>query len=242
MKRVLWIGALCLCLGLLGSSTIAAGKIVLAKYPDLKLGFTTVNFMKQMPLNPANAKKWVDIAADLGFTWIELRDPMATLTLAECKEIAAYAKQQGIEMGYGTNLGLLDVNFWEVFSRGLANAAVFDGPRTIRTAAPGLEFATNEQKTHWSFAELQRAVETANQAANMAKMLGLQYIAETARRPSKATASLPSGRWSCLPTSTAISGSSLIPATSSVPPGCGPSRRTPGHSWRSMWGAWGTCT
>lgn len=45
------------------------------------------------------------------------------------------------------NIGLLDPNFWEVFSRGLANAAVFDGPRTIRTAGPGLEFATNEKKT-----------------------------------------------------------------------------------------------
>ena len=76
------------------------------------------------------------------------------------------------------NIGLLDANFWEVFSRGLANAAVFDGPRTIRTAGPGLEFATNDKKTHWTFGELQKAVETANQAANMAKTFGLQYVVE----------------------------------------------------------------
>jgi sugar phosphate isomerase/epimerase len=98
--------------------------------------------------------------------------------LAQAKELAVYAKQRDVEVAYAMNIGLLDPNFWEVFSRGLANAAVFDGPRTIRTAGPGLEFATNEKKTHWTFAELQKAVETANQAANLAKTVGLQYVVE----------------------------------------------------------------
>ena len=178
MKRVLWITALFLCVTLLGSSALAADKIVLKKYPDLKMGFLNVNFIKQWPLGVESAKKVIDFASEQGFSWIELRDPFATLTLAECKELATYAKQRDIEVAYAMNVGLLDPNFWEVFSRGLANAAVFDGPRTIRTAGPGLEFATNEKKTHWTFAELQKAVETANQAANMAKAFGLQYVAE----------------------------------------------------------------
>ena len=178
MKRVLAIAAVLLCVTVLGSSAVAADKIVLKKYPDLKMGFLNVNFIKQWPLGVESARKVIDYASQQGFSWIELRDPFATLTLAQARDLAAYAKQRDIEVAYGMNIGLLDPNFWEVFSRGLANAAVFDGPRTIRTAGPGLEFATNEKKTHWTFAELQKAVETANQAANMAKAFGLQYVVE----------------------------------------------------------------
>jgi sugar phosphate isomerase/epimerase len=161
-----------------GSGAMGADKLVLKKYPELKLGFLNVNFIKQWPLGVESAKKVIDFASQQGFSWIELRDPYATLTLAECRELATYAKQRDVEVAYAMNIGVLDPNFWEVFSRGLANAAVFDGPRTIRTAGPGLEFATNEKKTHWTFAELQKAVETANQAANLAKMFGLQYVVE----------------------------------------------------------------
>ena len=178
MKRMLVITTLFWCVALIGSSAMAADKIVLKKYPELKMGFLNVNFIKQWPLGAESAKKVIDYASEQGFSWIELRDPFATLTLAQCKELAAYAKQRGIEVAYAMNIGLLDANFWEVFSRGLANAAVFDGPRTIRTAGPGLEFATNDKKTHWTFGELQKAVETANQAANMAKTFGLQYVVE----------------------------------------------------------------
>jgi sugar phosphate isomerase/epimerase len=178
MKRVLVITAMFLCVAFLVSNAMAAEKIVLKKYPELKMGFLNVNFIKQWPLGIESAKKVIDFASDQGFSWIELRDPFASLTLAQAKELATYAKQRDIEIAYAMNIGLLDPNFWEVFSRGLANAAVFDGPRTIRTAGPGLEFANNEKKTHWTFAELQKAVETANQAANMAKALGLQYVAE----------------------------------------------------------------
>jgi sugar phosphate isomerase/epimerase len=172
------IAALFLCVMLLGSGAMAADKIVLSKYPELKMGFLNVNFIKQWPLGVESAKKAIDYASEQGFWWIELRDPYATLTLAECKALAVYAKQRDIEVAYAMNIGLLDANFWEVFSRGLANAAVFDGPRTIRTAGPGLEFATNAKKTHWTFSELQKAVRTANQAANLAKAVGLQYVVE----------------------------------------------------------------
>jgi len=179
MKRIVFsLVVVMLGMVVLASVVEAGQRVVLPRYPDLKIGFTTVNFMKQMPLNLANAKKWVEYATEQGFAWIELRDPMASLTLAECKEIAVYAKQRDIEVGYAVNAGLLDPNFWEVYSRALANAAVFDGPRTIRSAGPGLEFATDEKKTAWTFAEFAKVVETANQAANMAKMFGLQYVAE----------------------------------------------------------------
>ncbi len=177
MKTIVGLIACVLVLCIAGGA-VAADKIVLQKYPHLKVGFLNVNFIKQWPLGVENARKSIDFASEQGFAWIEVRDPFATLTLAQCRELAAYAKSKGIEVGYAMNIGLLDPNFWEVFSRGLANARMFEGPRTIRTAGPGLEFANNEKKTHWTFAELQKAVETANQAANLAKMAGLQYVVE----------------------------------------------------------------
>ena len=178
MKRMSVIITLFLCVALLGSSALAADMIVLKKYPDLKMGFLNVNFIKQWPLGVESAKKVIDFANEQGFVWIELRDPFATLTLAQAKELAVYAKQRDIEVAYAMNIGLLDPNFMEVFSRGLANAAVFDGPRTIRTAGPGLEFANDPKKTAWTYWELQKAMGIANQAANMAKSLGLQYVVE----------------------------------------------------------------
>ena len=180
MKRaVVMLAVLTLCLGMLAAAVQAGEKVVLPRYPDLKIGITTANFREQMPVNLANAKKWIDYAAEQGFFWIELRDPVASLTLAECKELAVYAKQRDIEVGYSVNAAILDPNYSEVFARAVANAVVFDGPRTIRTALPGMEFA-NEKKTAWTLAEFARLVETANQAANQAKMFGLQYVVENA--------------------------------------------------------------
>jgi sugar phosphate isomerase/epimerase len=158
----------------------AGEKIVLAKYPDLKIGFTTQNFLKALPVSLENSKKLIDFASDQGFSWIELRDPSATLTLDECKQIAAYARDKKIEVGYALQIGLLDPSFWEIFSRGLANAACFDGPKTIRTLACGPEFSTDAKKKAWTLHELYRVVEVANQAANMAKTVGIQYVAENA--------------------------------------------------------------
>ncbi len=181
MKRaVVLLAVLMLGLGILAAGVQAGEKVVLPRYPDLKIGITTANLLKFLPVNLANAKKYVDFAVDHGFSYIELRDPVASLTLAECKEIAVYAKQRDIEVSYAVNVGILDPNFWEVFSRAVANAAVFDGPRTVRSAGPGLEFATNEKKTAWTFAEFTKLIETANQAANLAKMLGLTYVVENA--------------------------------------------------------------
>jgi sugar phosphate isomerase/epimerase len=176
--RVLSIAVLFFWFILLETNAMAADKIVLQKYPGVKLGLLNVNFMKQWPLGLESAKKTIDYASAQGYWWIEVRDPLASLTLTQAKELAAYAEQKGIEIAYAMAAGVLDHNFWEVFSRGLASSAVFKGPRVVRTAGPGVEFATDPKKTHWTFGELQRAVKTANRAADFAKMFGLQYVVE----------------------------------------------------------------
>jgi sugar phosphate isomerase/epimerase len=177
---------LILCLVFLaGSAYSAEKKIVLSKYPDLKIGFTTANFLMALPVSLENAVKLIDFADEQGFSWIELRDPMAVLTLDECKQIASHARSKKIEVIYAVAVGLMDSNFWEVYSRAIANAGVFDGPRVARTAAPGVEFPNNPKKTAWTFPELKKVVATAKRAGNLARAFGLKYATENGNEPIK---------------------------------------------------------
>jgi len=180
-KRYLVVMAILLLVGaFLGSTVFAAEKIVLKKYPNLKVGFTTWNFSSVLPVTLESTNKLIDFASDQGFTWIELRDPNAVLTLDECKKIADYAKSKQIGVAYAMAVGLMDANFKEVFSRGLANAAVFEGPRTARASCGGNEFNLDPKKTAWTLAELNTLVTAANKAANQAKAMGLKYATENA--------------------------------------------------------------
>ena len=171
-----------LCLMLLSHTAVfgAEKKIILKKYPEFKIGFTTANFAKAMPPTAANIKKMLDFAARQGFAFIEIRDPEARLTLDECKDLAAYSKKKNVEIVYAMNTGLMDPNFWEVFSRGLANAGVFHGPRVVRTGANGLEMLKAD-KLYWTAEDFAKLVENANRAANTAKMFGIQFLVENAR-------------------------------------------------------------
>lgn len=171
---------LLLAMVLQGGGIFAAERIVLTKYPELKMGFTTQNFLQPLPVSLENAKKLVDWASSQGFSWIEYRDPSAKLTLDECRQLAAYAKGKNLEMSYAAQVGILDPTYWEIFSRGVANAAVFEGPKTFRTLIAGAEFAADPKKTGWNLQELYRLVTRANRAANMAKARGVQYVTENA--------------------------------------------------------------
>jgi sugar phosphate isomerase/epimerase len=177
-KWLALMGVLALTMAFFGSSVLAADMIALKKYPGLKIGFTTQNFLQPLPPSLDNAKVMVDFAAANGFAWIEYRDPSAKLTISECKELAAYAKARNVEVSYAVQIGLLDPAFWEIFYRGVANAPVFEGPKTFRTLLAGGEFAPDPKKTGWKLGELYKAVKTANQAANIAKSMGVQYVGE----------------------------------------------------------------
>lgn len=181
--RNLMVGlVLLLCLVFVSQATVyAANKIVLGKYPDIKIGFTTANFLKFCPPSVPNIKKLLDFAGDQGFVFIEIRDPNASLTVNECKEIAAYARHAGVEVVYAMNPGATDPNYWEVFARGIANAQVFDGPKVVRIGANGGEMMVSDTKTHWTAEDFAKIVQNTNMAANYAKMFGLQFLTENAR-------------------------------------------------------------
>jgi sugar phosphate isomerase/epimerase len=181
MKKSLILMAVgILVVAFLATSAFAQQKIVLKKYPEIKTGFTTTNFLKALPVSLENKKRLVDLASELGCSWVEIRDPSASLTVDECKQLMAYAKSKNIEIGYALQVGLLDPTYWEIFTRGLPNAAVFEGSRTIRTLAAGPEFASDPKKKTWTLSELYKAVRVANRAANMARAVGLKYVVENA--------------------------------------------------------------
>jgi hypothetical protein len=173
-----------LCLGLMNaavSGLAAPRRITLAKYPNLKIGFSTGNFTVFLPINVENAKRLLEFAGDHGFAFIELRDPNTKLTSDECKEISEYAKIKNIEVIYAVMAGGLDPDYQAVFSRSLANARAFNGPRMIRTAAGGSEFSNDPGKSCWNAVEFGKLVQSLNQAGKMAKMLGWQLVIENGK-------------------------------------------------------------
>ena len=179
MKRSL----VCLAVGILVVAFFSAGafaqqKMALKKYPEIKLGFTTTNILKPLPVSLENKKKLLDLASQLGCSWVEIRDPSGSLSPEDCKQLMAYAKSKNLELGYALQVGLLDRSYWEIFSRGLANAPLFQGPGTIRTLAAGPEFDNDPKKTTWTLSELFKAVKVANMAANTARAAGLKYVVE----------------------------------------------------------------
>jgi sugar phosphate isomerase/epimerase len=143
--------------------------------PEIRLGFTTQNFIPAIPVSLESTKEFLRYAQANEFSWIELRDPDASLTIEECREIAALARELGVEVNYSAQRALLAADFWEVFGRAVVNTAVFDGPRTVRILA--LRGAGDKG---WSEQELNHMVETANQALQRAAEHGVGFSIENA--------------------------------------------------------------
>jgi sugar phosphate isomerase/epimerase len=164
-----------------GVGASAADKpIVLSKYPNIKIGFTSQNFSKWLPPTAPNLKTIIDYASQKGFAFIEIRDPNAGLSLNDAKEVGAYAAQKNIEVIYAMGVGGLDANYFEVFSRGLANAMALGGPKFVRTGANGSEMSQDPKKQFWTAAEFAKLVQNLNQAANTAKTFGYTLYVENA--------------------------------------------------------------
>ncbi|MDF9797129.1 sugar phosphate isomerase/epimerase [Catalinimonas alkaloidigena] len=155
-------------------------KMQFTELQNLKLGFTTQNFLQVMPVNVENTKTLIDYAANEGYAWIELRDPEADLSLEEAQELSDYARQKEIEVSYAIQKGILDDDFWPTFNKGVKNAAVFQGPGTFRSLGSFAEFTADPDKQGWTEDELNQLVLYADRAANIAKENNLQYVIENA--------------------------------------------------------------
>lgn len=153
-------------------------RLSINNYPDIKIGFTTQNFIKAKPVSIETSKQLISYAKDNGYSWIELRDPDASLTFSECEQIAAFAKTNRIEVIYSSQRGLLDGDFMDVFGKALTNSTAFDGPKYVRVLAAGSEYPPNTPKLGWTKQEFEKAVKIAEKAAQMAAQYGFKIAVE----------------------------------------------------------------
>jgi len=153
-------------------------RLAFKDYPDMRLGFTTQNFIKAMPASVETSKTLISYARQNGYRWIELRDPDASLSYEECEEIAAFANSNGIEIIYSSQRGLLDDDFMDVFSRALVNSTAFDGQKYVRVLIANTEYPAGVAKLGWTKEEFEKAVKIADKAAAMAKEYGFELAAE----------------------------------------------------------------
>jgi sugar phosphate isomerase/epimerase len=142
---------------------------------EILWGFTTQNFGGLIPVSLETAKDYVRYAERVGFEWIELRDPDASLTVDECREIAKLAESLGIRINYSAQRDLLAEDFWEIFDRALVNTAVFDGPQFVRILA-----LRGEGEKGWTEREFQQMVAIANAAVVRAAEHGVGFTVENA--------------------------------------------------------------
>jgi sugar phosphate isomerase/epimerase len=153
------------------------------EYPGVKLGFSTQNFQKALPLSTENLKEILDFASSEGYAFIELRDPSAELGEEDCRIIASYAKQKNIEVIYEMHRDLFDPEFREVFDRAVRNTAIFGKPGILRSILSFSEFAGDPDKTGWTREELEFITSLADSCAASAKESGVQFILENIMEP-----------------------------------------------------------
>jgi len=152
-----------------------SGEICSQRYPELNWGFTTQNFLGALTVSVESSKELISYAKKQGYSWIELRDPDASLSTDDCKIIASFARSNEIQVNYSVQRGLLSADFMAILNRAVQNSAVFEGPGFVRALALKVE-----GQHGWSESEFKRAVTIAKQAAVLANQQGLRFTVENA--------------------------------------------------------------
>ncbi|MFC2111765.1 hypothetical protein ACFLTA_00710 [Bacteroidota bacterium] len=153
------------------------------KYPGVKLGFSTQNFLAAMPVSVDNLKEILDFAASEGFAFIELRDPDAKLCETECEVLADYAILKNLQVIYEIHKDLFSPDFREVFDRAVRNTAIFGEPGLLRSILSFSEFASDTSKKGWTREELEKISALADLCARDAKEMGVQFMLENIIEP-----------------------------------------------------------
>jgi hypothetical protein len=147
-------------------------------YPNLKIGFSTQNFQKAMPLNVESLTELIGYASMEGYQFIEIRDDLAKLTAEECKAIAEEASRKKIDVIYEIHKNLLDTGYFRIFEKGLANTVLMPGPGIIRTVISKTEFDADLAKKGWTKEELSLITKISDSCATIAKSKNIRFIIE----------------------------------------------------------------
>ena len=147
-------------------------------YPNLKMGFTTQNFQKAMPLSVGSISELITYAAKAGYEFIEIRDDSAKLRTDECSILAGIAKTNNIEVIYEIQRNLLDPKYFQVFNKGLENALQFSEPLIFRSMISKSEFAGDPDKKGWTKAELEKITRIADSCCTIAESKNARFLIE----------------------------------------------------------------
>jgi sugar phosphate isomerase/epimerase len=157
--------------------------LVFAEYPQLKLGFSTQNFQKAMPIDVQSEKTFIEYAAAEGYEFIELRDNLAAFTTDECHAIAATARKNDIDVIYEIQINPLDTAYGRVFTKALANTRLFPGPGVLRALLSQSEFDADSTKKGWTKEELVRVARILDSTASVAAASHVRLIVENLNEP-----------------------------------------------------------
>jgi len=147
-------------------------------YPDLKIGFTTQNFQKAMPLGVENLSEIISFASTEGYQFIEIRDDLAGLTADQCKVLAEEAEKNKIEVIYEIQKNPLDTGFLRIYNKALENAKMFPDPGILRVMISKSEYASDPQKKGWTSQEINTLTSIVDSCASIAGSAGLQLLVE----------------------------------------------------------------
>ncbi len=153
------------------------------EYPEMKIGFSTQNFMQSMPFTVESLEELISYAAKKGYGFIQLRDSRAELSKEDCERLTAYADSLGIRVIYEIHVNLLHPDFTEVFARGTENAKLFGQPAILRAPLTGSEFEGKDTKTGWTLEELTAAALLAEECAARADSQGVRFVVENVMEP-----------------------------------------------------------
>ncbi len=160
-------------------STKSEKKLLTFKdHPQIKLGISSQNFLKALPLDVTGLTEVIEYAASEGFRFVEIRDQFVDLNTDDCKALAEVAKKNELELIYVFNKNLLDPSFGEFFNKALANVGVMPGPGILRALASKTEIEADPQKKGWTKDELDKLCKIADSCATVCKSKNIRFVFE----------------------------------------------------------------
>jgi sugar phosphate isomerase/epimerase len=147
-------------------------------YPNLKLGFSTQNFLKAMPLNVVNLSEIIEYASKEGYQFTEIRDQFVDLTNDDCKALAEVATKNKIDLIYVFNKNPLDSGYFKLFEKALSNVLILPGPGILRTLASKSEFDADANRKGWTRDELTRLARISDSCATICKSKNIRFVFE----------------------------------------------------------------
>jgi len=152
--------------------------LVFAEYSNLKIGFSTQDFQKAMPVDVESLTEIMEYASQEGYQFIMLRDDQAKLQTDDCQKLAQVAAKNKLDVIYEIHKNPLDSGYNEVFERGLANTLLFPGPGIIRTLVSKTEFDADPARKGWSRSELAQLAKLSEASASAALGKKVRFIVE----------------------------------------------------------------